>query len=95
MNEHIIYLYGVPRGLKWRNERYVSFFFDHDTCNQTLMQDLSCLIIYVFSVTNKENEDESYEMIDLAEHGWLRKAVGDLTKASVAKQITVGGVSGW
>ena len=41
-----------------------------------------------------ENEDE-IEMIDLAEHGWLKKYFGDITKASVAKQIAVGGGTGW
>jgi len=43
----------------------------------------------------EKRDDEDIEIIDIIDRGWLERALGDLSKASVAKQITVGGVSGW
>ena len=44
---------------------------------------------------HKAEEDADFELLDLTDRGWLKKMFGDLTKASVAKQIAVGGASGW
>ncbi len=42
-----------------------------------------------------EIDGEGMRLVEMPDRGWLKKTFGDLTKASVAKQITVGGVSGW
>ncbi|KAK2158481.1 hypothetical protein LSH36_169g04021 [Paralvinella palmiformis] len=41
------------------------------------------------------DDEEEFEVLDLTDRAWFDKALRDLSKASVAKQITVGGVSGW
>jgi len=48
-------------------------------------------------VTSGEN-DESWETLDdIVDNssGFLKRSFGELSKASVAKQLTVGGVTGW
>ena len=47
--------------------------------------------------TDKKTEEE-YEVIDLSnirDNTWIKKVFGDVTKASAAKQIGVGSVTGW
>jgi hypothetical protein len=39
-------------------------------------------------------EDDDFEIID-ASSGWLKKNFGDISKASVGKQVAVGGATGW
>ncbi|KAK2171665.1 hypothetical protein NP493_1037g00029 [Ridgeia piscesae] len=39
--------------------------------------------------------NEEFEVIGMENRNWLSKLVSDLTKASTAKQITVGGFTGW
>ncbi|KAI0227665.1 FUN14 domain-containing protein 1 [Lamellibrachia satsuma] len=46
----------------------------------------------VIAADNAANEE--FEIIGM-ETNWLRKMVSDLTKASTAKQVTVGGLTGW
>lgn len=41
------------------------------------------------------DDDEEYEILDVRNRGWMERTFRDLTKASVAKQLSVGGVSGW
>ena len=52
-------------------------------------------LVFQTSGRNKADEDAEFELLDLTDRGWLKKMFGDLTKASVAKQIAVGGASGW
>ena len=39
--------------------------------------------------------DEEFEVLDVSSRGWVGDVFKDVSKGSVAKQITVGGVSGW
>ena len=52
-------------------------------------------ISFNFTGRKKADDDADFELLDLTDRGWLKKMFGDLTKASVAKQIAVGGASGW
>lgn len=52
-------------------------------------------------VQGKTESDEEFEILDvrgMARNGsgnWIDKYLGEITKASTAKQIAVGGLSGW
>ena len=39
--------------------------------------------------------DDEFEVLDATQRNWLNKTFGDISKASVGKQLAVGGVSGW
>lgn len=41
------------------------------------------------------DEEEEFEVLDVTDRAWFDKALRELSKASVAKQLAVGGVSGW
>ena len=47
----------------------------------------------VVAADNAANEE--FEVIGMDQRNWLKKMVGDLTKASTAKQVIAGGLSGW
>ena len=47
---------------------------------------------YLSEITNDQND---ITLDNLMDRGWLSRNFGELSKASVAKQVTVGGVSGW
>lgn len=46
-------------------------------------------------VMNEGEEEEDFEILDVTRRGWFDKMFRDISKASVAKQMTVGAVSGW
>jgi hypothetical protein len=51
-----------------------------------------------FMFVGDQNTDEHFEVINLSEvrnAAWFRRMAGDIQKASAAKQMTIGGVSGW
>ena len=48
-----------------------------------------------FPVVADNAANEEFEVIGMENRNWLSKLVSDLTKASTAKQITVGGFTGW
>ena len=48
-----------------------------------------------FPVVADNAATEEFEVIGMENRNWLSKLVSDLTKASTAKQITVGGLTGW
>ena len=64
------------------------------------MLSTSCNVAYngvstlpVVAADNAANEE--FEVIGMDQRNWLKKMVGDLTKASTAKQVIAGGLSGW
>ena len=52
-----------------------------------------CGVSTVVAADNAANEE--FEVIGMDQRNWLKKMVGDLTKASTAKQVIAGGLSGW
>ncbi len=52
-------------------------------------------LYFIIFAEIKPKDGEEFELLDYVDRGWLEKMFGDLTKASVAKQIAVGGASGW
>lgn len=53
----------------------------------------SCVFLCSLTADIKEDDDE-FEVID-ASRSWLKKYFGDISKASVGKQVLVGGTTGW
>ncbi|CAH1777108.1 unnamed protein product [Owenia fusiformis] len=51
----------------------------------------------MYKMSRNEDTDEEYEILNLSEidRTWLQRTFTHVTKASAAKQIAVGGVSGW
>ena len=57
---------------------------------------LKKLILVYFPVRVGGGDDE-FEILDVSNNGrnWVQKMFSDLSKQSMAKQLAVGGVSGW
>ncbi|KAJ8310107.1 hypothetical protein KUTeg_011972 [Tegillarca granosa] len=43
------------------------------------------------------DENEEFEVLDLTsiDRNWINRVFGDLSRQSVAKQVAIGGASGW
>lgn len=62
-----------------------------------IIEYLQITIVDLFSLSvsaDIKEDDDEFEIID-ASAGWVKKHFGDISKASVGKQVAVGGSTGW